>query len=81
MAVTDQAIEAAFDTLGHEPVSREEMRAAIAAALAATPHPPADAAAKAEMVRSIQDDAWKRGYQACYEGRQRHSPYQAQRVE
>ena len=28
-------------------------------------------AARAE----VQDDAWKRGYDACREGQQRHSPY------
>lgn len=33
----------------------------------------------AESVRKLSDSAWKKGYQACYEGQQRHSPYQAPR--
>lgn len=28
-----------------------------------------------EQVRAVQDDAWKRGYDACRAGEQRHSPY------
>ena len=77
MPISDQAVDAAFDALGHEPVSREDMRAAIAAAKSIVT--PSDKSASAEYVRAIQDDAWKKGYQACYEGRQRHSPYQAGR--
>ena len=42
----------------------------IAAALTAAGFGPVQAA-RAE----VQDDAWKRGYDACREGQQRHSPY------
>lgn len=28
-----------------------------------------------EQARAVQDDAWKRGYDACRAGEQRHSPY------
>lgn len=34
----------------------------------------------ADSVRELSDSAWKKGYQACYEGQQRHSPYQAPRA-
>lgn len=34
----------------------------------------------ADSVRELSDSAWKNGYQACYEGKQRHSPYQAPRT-
>ncbi len=34
----------------------------------------------AESLRELSDSAWKKGYQACYEGKQRHSPYQAPRT-
>lgn len=30
----------------------------------------------ADSVRELSDSAWKKGYQACYEGQQLHSPYQ-----
>lgn len=29
------------------------------------------------QLREVQDDAWKRGYDACKTGEQRHSPYRA----
>lgn len=29
----------------------------------------------------VQDDAWKRGYDACKAGEQRHSPYQVPKTE
>jgi hypothetical protein len=35
---------------------------------------------KAEELQQIRDDAWKRGYDHCREGNQRHSPYQAPRT-
>lgn len=75
--LSDQAVDAAFDALGHEPVSREDMRAAIAAAMSAPAMKEAAEAARAEYVRAIRDDAWTRGYDACREGLQRHSPYRA----
>lgn len=34
----------------------------------------------AESVQELSDGAWKKGYQACYEGKQRHSPYAAPRA-
>lgn len=28
-------------------------------------------------LKAVRDDAWKRGYEACREGKQKHSPYSA----
>lgn len=30
-----------------------------------------------DELRTIRDDAWQRGYEACREGKQKHSPYRA----
>jgi hypothetical protein len=36
---------------------------------------------QAAQLRPAQDDAWKRGYDACKTGEQRHSPYRAVKAE
>jgi hypothetical protein len=28
-----------------------------------------------EIVRAAREQGWSEGYQACYEGKQRHNPY------
>lgn len=30
---------------------------------------------RSENLRVIRDDAWREGYEACYRGEQKHSPY------
>jgi hypothetical protein len=39
----------------------------------------AEVRALREQLQSVQDYAWKRGYDACRAGEQRHSPYRAVR--
>ncbi|NSX37161.1 hypothetical protein HTS88_12205 [Pseudarthrobacter oxydans] len=65
--------ESQFDT------QEDRVRAIIAAV---EDHDRADGILRltAESVRELSDSAWKKGYQACYEGQQRHSPYQAPRA-
>jgi hypothetical protein len=33
------------------------------------------AESQAELIRRLREQAWAEGYQACYEGKQRHNPY------
>jgi hypothetical protein len=32
-----------------------------------------------EIVRAAREQGWSEGYQACYEGQQRHNPYRKPR--
>lgn len=39
------------------------------------PNMKAAAEARKEVTNLARHEAWREGYQACYEGKQRHSPY------
>jgi len=59
--------------------TQREYSTHLAAALTAAGFGPVQAA-RAEALEDAADDAWKRGYDACREGQQRHSPYRARAV-
>jgi hypothetical protein len=77
--MTRQRAAIQADTLAQFATHKDRVAAVLAAA-DVYDHAQGILRITAEELQQVRDDAWKRGYDHCREGNQRHSPYQAPRT-